>query len=241
MNWREEAKKRVVLALDTPNAKEGTRLLERLGPRIKIVKVHTLCDELGASDAMHLVHRGAKRRKGFFDLKLFDTSGTVIARAQIAKRAGAGMLTVHGRGEPAMIRGAVLYGPLHVFAVMRLTTETRSTVGGLDAIGEWASRAINAGVKGLVTPAADLPFLAENLRLNLNRKIWLVVPGIRPAGQSADEHVSSATPKEAIRNGADFLVIGRPITQAPDPVAAFDAIVEEVAEALAKRERGGNP
>ncbi len=238
MNWYEEARKRIILALDGLNAKESVHLLERLGPRVKIVKLHALCDELGASAAMQLIRRGAKRRKGFFDLKFLDTSGTVIARAQIAKRAGADMLTVHGRGEPAMIRGAVLYGPPNIFAVMRLTTERRSAIGGLDAIGGWASHAINAGVAGLVTPAADLPLFAENLarlKLDTGRKVALVVPGIRPDGESADEHISSAPPREAIRNGADFLVIGRPITRASDPVKAFDAIVEEVAEALAKR------
>ncbi|MBI2624145.1 orotidine 5'-phosphate decarboxylase [Candidatus Parcubacteria bacterium] len=240
MDWKQEARNRIILALNAPYANEGARLLERLGSRVKIVKLHTLCDVLGASAAMHLVHRGAKHRKGFFDLKLLDTSEAVIARAQIAKEAGASMLTVHGRGTPAMIRSAVLYGPLNIFAVMRLTTEERSTIGGLNAVGEWASRAINAGVSGLVTPSADLPFLTENI-VRLNRKVPLIAPGIRPDGQSADEHVSSATPKEAIRNGADFLVIGRPITRAPDPVAAFDAIVEEVAEALAEREHGGKP
>lgn len=239
MDWKEEARKSIVLALDNLNAEESTRLLERLDPRVNIVKVHTLYDDLGASVAMHLIHRGAKRRKGFADLKFLDTSETVIARALVAKHAGASMLTVHGRGEPAMIRGAVLHGPPHVFAVMRLTTETRSSIGGLDAIGEWASRAISAGVTGLVTPEADLPFLAENLarlkKTSLYRNISLVVPGIRPDGQSADEHISSAPPREAIRKGANLLVIGRSVTRAPDPVAAFDAIVEEVAGALAER------
>ncbi|MBI3304812.1 orotidine 5'-phosphate decarboxylase [Candidatus Parcubacteria bacterium] len=241
MNWYEEARKRIVLALDDP---EDTALLEDLGPRVKIVKLHALCDTLGASAVIQLIRRAAPHRKGFFDWKLLDTSGTVIARARIAKHAGASMMTVHGRGEPAMIRGAVLYGPPHVFAVMRLTTETKSDIGGLDAVGEWASRAVNAGVAGLVTPAEDLPFLAENLarlKLDTSRKVAFVVPGIRPAGESTDEHASTATPQWAIQNGADFLVIGRPITRAPDPVKVFDAIVEEVAQALAERARGGKP
>lgn len=236
MDKKQQAGERIILALDDLDPDRCARLLERLGRRVRIVKNHDLCDSLGAYGAMRLLrHHGAHPHlMGFFDLKILDTPETAAVRARILRDAGASILTVHGRGTIAMIQAAVQCGPPNIFAVLRLTTEERSTIGGLAAVGAWASRALNAGVTGLVTPKADLQFLKENLA-RYHRKIQLVAPGIRPAGQSADEHISSAPPREAIRNGADLLVVGRPITRASDPVAAFDSIAEEVAQALAER------
>ena len=173
----------------------------------------------------------------FLDLKLHDIPTTVAGAVRAAARLGASMLTLHAAGGEGMIAAAreaaeAALGPRPVLlAVTVLTSLDRRD---LDAIGlagppeaavlRLARLALAAGADGLVCSAREV----AALRAALGQEPILVVPGIRPAGSPADDQRRTMTPREAVSAGADWLVIGRPITRSPDPSAAARAIAASV-------------
>ncbi len=174
----------------------------------------------------------------FLDLKLHDIPNTVAGAVRAAAGLGAALLTVHAAGGRAMLEAAVqaaraFPSPPRLLAVTVLTSLDTGDLAATGVAGaplEQAARlaglARDAGLDGVVCSPQEI----EAVRAVLGPKALVVVPGIRPAGGAVGDQKRVATPAEALAAGADLLVIGRPITAAPDPAAAARAIAAEIAE-----------
>jgi len=232
---------RIFVALDTPDPARARDLAKRLSGRVGGFKIGL---EAFIANGPALV--GELRDSGhvvFLDLKLHDIPNTVGGAAAAAARLGVAYLTVHALGGPAMIRRAVEacreHGPAGapapvVLAVTILTSHddaslARIGIGGgcADAVPRLAALAREAGATGLV---------CSPLEIAAARRAYpdgvLVVPGIRPKSdepRTADDQARVATPGEAVRAGADRIVVGRPITESRDPVAAAETIADDIA------------
>ena len=179
----------------------------------------------------------------FLDLKLHDIPNTVAGAVRAAMALNPAFLTIHASGGPAMIQAAAEAARTEAEAsnrphidLLAVTVLTSLDADDLAAIGQdhhvadqvrrLGELAIKSGATGLVCAPYEVGFLREDLCDD----VVLVVPGIRPAMAAKDDQKRVMTPAEAVMHGADYLVIGRPITAAPDPVAAARAIVRELAE-----------
>lgn len=231
---------RVIVALDFDDSLSAFALASRLDPAKCAVKVGK--ELFTASDAgfvRELVRRGFRV---FLDLKFHDIPNTVARACAVATRLGVWMLNVHASGGPAMMaaaRDAVAHtaaesGPPRplLIAVTVLTSLTADDLAatGVDSTPEeqalrLARLAHAQGLDGVVCSAHE----AALLRRAFGAGFTLVTPGIRPEGAAAQDQARVMTPREAVAAGADYLVIGRPITAAPDPLAALDAINASIA------------
>lgn len=227
------ARERVIVALDVPDAARALALAGQLHGLIQWFKVGL---ELYLSEGNGVVK--ALRDKGysvFLDLKLHDIPNTVAGAVRSASRAGAQMLTIHAGGGPAMMAAAAeAAAGLPVFPkLLAVTVLTSMDQSQLQAIGVSSSPAEqvlrlaragwDSGIRGFVSSAEEVAAMRRSFP-----QATLVIPGIRPAGSAIGDQKRVATPAEAIAAGADYLVIGRPITQAPDPTAAAAAILAEI-------------
>lgn len=167
----------------------------------------------------------------FLDLKLHDIPTTVGRAARNAGRLGAAMLTVHALGGPEMVRAAV-DGAAEGAREAGVDPPAVIAVGVLSSLAEQAGtspaslafEAVEAGARGAVVSGDDV----RDVREALGEDVLLVVPGIRPSGLGADDHVRVLTPAEALERGADYLVVGRPITEAADPAEAARGVLREI-------------
>ncbi len=227
------AGKRIIVALDGMGLTAARELAQQIGPRVYAFKVHDLWDLFGSQIVDVLRDVGAERV--FVDLKLNDISETVGLRAALVKSAGGNILTVHASGGIEMMREAVESGPEMLLAITALTSlssaECEDIYGAPSqvVVRRFALMAAKAGVHGIVCSPKEL---ARLNKMNELDKLHFIVPGIRPAGMKVegDKQQRTGTPRQAILDGASYLVIGRPITQAPDPAAALDAIIAEMEE-----------
>jgi orotidine-5'-phosphate decarboxylase len=225
---------RLIVALDTSDVGEASWLVERIGDAAVFYKIGT---ELAYSGGLPLVSElAAAGKQVFLDLKLHDIPNTVERATAQAAKLGAKFLTVHAYPQTmrAAVRGAKESG-MQVLAVTVLTSYDDADLfdavyrfGVVETVRRRAEQALELGVDGLVASAAE----AAMARQTVGAGLILVTPGIRPEGAAAGDQKRVATPAEAMRNGADYLVIGRPVTQAPDPRAASEAIVAEIGAAL---------
>jgi orotidine-5'-phosphate decarboxylase len=225
---------RLIVALDTSDVGEARGLVARIGDGATIYKIGM---ELAYSSGLKLAPELASAGKQvFLDLKLHDIPNTVERATAQAAKLGARFLTVHGYPQTmrAAIAGAEGSG-MQILAVTVLTSYDDADLldacyrfGVVETVRRRAEQALALGVDGLVASAAE----AAMVRRDVGDRILLVTPGIRPAGTAAADQKRVATPADAIRNGADYLVVGRPVTQAPDPRAAAEAVVAEIARAL---------
>ena len=225
---------RLIVALDVADATSAARLVDAIGDAATFYKVGM---ELAyGGDGLALVGRLASAGKQVFvDLKLHDIPNTVErATAQVAKL-GATFLTVHAYPQTmrAAVAGAAGSG-LGILGVTVLTScddedlsEAGYRFGVVEMVRRRAEQAQALGLQGLVASAAE----AKGIRAAVGPKMILVTPGIRLAGADVGDQKRVATPASAIRDGADYLVVGRPITIASDPREAAMAIVEEIAAA----------
>jgi orotidine-5'-phosphate decarboxylase len=225
---------RLIVALDMSDVGEAQRLVERIGDAATFYKVGM---ELAyAKDGLAFASRlAAAGGQVFLDLKLHDIPNTVERATAQAARLGAKFLTIHAYPQTmrAAVAGAKGSG-LELLAVTILTSYDDADVldagyrfGVVELVRRRAEQAQALGVDGLVASAAE----AAGLRLAVGKSMILVTPGIRPAGAEAGDQKRVATPKSAIQDGADYLVVGRPITAADDPRAAAAVIVAEIASA----------
>jgi orotidine-5'-phosphate decarboxylase len=235
---------RLIVALDAPDAAEAERLVAAIGEAGRFYKIGM---ELAYGGGLALAPKLARAGKRVFvDLKLHDIPNTVErATAQIA-RLGATFLTVHAYPQTMRAAKAGAKGSgLKLLAVSVLTSSDDSDLAeagyafGVNALVERRARqAVAAGIDGLVCSPAE----AAKIRAAVGDSLLLVTPGIRPLGAATGDQKRVATPAAAIADGADYLVVGRPITQDPDPRAAADRIVAEIAAAQsplpAKRAEG---
>ncbi len=234
----EEARKRLIVALDVPDAASALALVGQLEKNCQWFKVGLeLFVAAGPRVIEPLVARG---HSVFLDLKLYDIPNTVAATVRSASKLGVKMLTLHAGGGPAMLTAAkaALTGvenPPELLAVTVLTSMDQAQVHavGLDRspagqVELLAKMGLEAGIRGFVCSPQEV----GSLRVLTGPGGVLVIPGIRPAGAAVGDQKRIATPAEALRMGASYLVVGRPITQAKDPAEAADAILQEMAEAL---------
>jgi orotidine-5'-phosphate decarboxylase len=222
--------KRVIVPLDFPGEAEALAFAARLDARLCRVKVgKELFVAAGPSVVQRLQERGFEV---FLDLKFHDIPNTVAGACRSAARLGVWMLNVHASGGEAMMRAAreALAGlarPPLLIAVTILTSlsqEDLARIGLAGSVEENVERlarlARACGLDGVVCSAQE----ASALRRATGPDFTLVTPGIRLAAAKADDQSRVVTPVEAVRLGADYLVIGRPITQAPDPAATLESI-----------------
>lgn len=222
----------VVLALDLPDRAAALHLLDGL-PGLRWVKVGAiLMTREGPGLVRELAGRGLKV---FLDLKWHDIPNTVREAVLAARDLGVQMATVHTLGGMEMMAAAAdAGGPgLAIVGVTVLTSHTAISYGAatgrapVDLVGEAVRQARNgmeAGLAGVVCSPRE----AEPVRRSIGPGPLIVVPGIRRAGDSQDDQSRSATPREAARAGATHLVVGRPVLRAPDPAAAWTALLAEV-------------
>ncbi len=228
---------RIIVALDFAEADAALAFVRGLDParcRLKIGK------ELFTRAGPELVRAMASAGFDvFLDLKFHDIPNTVGAACAAAAGLRVWMVNVHALGGAAMMRAAraqvdaAAHKPL-LIAVTLLTSMAQGDLEDLGLAGSppqavlrLARLAERAGMDGVVCSPQEVPLL----RAEMPRDFRLVTPGIRPAGNGADDQVRIATPASAVRSGADYLVIGRPITRASDPVRALAAIEQEINEA----------
>ena len=229
-----KADPRLIVALDAPNVATAAKWVETLGDSVAFYKVGMeLVYAGGLPFASDLIKSG---KQVFIDLKLHDIPETVQrATAQIAGL-GAAFLTVHAYPQTMRAASAGAAGSsLGILAVSVLTSSDDSDLAeagyalGVKAlVARRAAQAAAIGVAGLVCSAAE----AGAIKGLVGERLKLVTPGIRPADSDSGDQKRIATPAGALRAGADYLVVGRPITRAPDQRAAAMAIVEEMAGAL---------
>ncbi len=234
----EDARNRLIVALDFPDAVSAVKLVDRLDGQCKWFKVGLeLFVAAGPSVLEPLLKRG---HSIFLDLKFHDIPNTVAGAVRSAASLGVRMVNVHAGGGPAMLEAArtALDGfpdPPELLAVTILTSMDSTQTGavGLDRspsqqVELLARMSLTAGIRGFVCSPQEV----APLRALTGPEGVLVTPGIRPAGSATGDQKRIATPAESLRNGASYLVVGRPITQAPDPAASTEAILREMAEAL---------
>lgn len=225
---------RIIVALDYPDAESARRVVARLSPELCRLKVgKELFVAAGPDFVRELVALGYAV---FLDLKFHDIPHTVAQACRAAARLGVWMVNVHASGGPRMLAAAreALEGlerrPL-LIAVTVLTSMGPEELGaiGVDAGPEQqvlrlAGLTAEAGLDGVVCSALEAPAL----RRELGPDFRLVTPGIRPAGGEVGDQTRVLTPIQALRAGADYLVIGRPITQSAEPVATLKQISAEI-------------
>jgi orotidine-5'-phosphate decarboxylase len=228
-----DPRERLIVALDVPSVAAAEALVARLGDAVAFYKIgYQLGFAGGLAFAQTLAGAG---KRVFLDMKLHDIGNTVAQGVKSVARMGVSFLTVHAYPQTmhAAVDAAGDSG-MRILAVTVLTSydDADLAAAGYDftvpeLVAERAAQARDIGVDGLVCSAEE----AANLRSIVGAGMVLVTPGIRPAGAEAGDQKRVMTPAAAVKAGADYLVIGRPIVAAADPKAAADAIVAEIATA----------
>jgi orotidine-5'-phosphate decarboxylase len=224
---------KLCLALDFPTRQEILAAARRFGPQVGWLKIGL---EAFVSEGPGLVAEVARSAKVFLDLKFHDIPNTVAGAVAAAERSGASLLNVHASGGREMLlaaRRALSEGPRRprLVAVTLLTSIDAKALADLPMAGHpegiarrLAVLAKDCGLDGVVCSPTDLPAI----RAACGPEFLTVVPGIRPAGSEALDQKRIATPRQALAAGADLLVVGRPVTAAPDPDAALAALRDEI-------------
>lgn len=220
----------LIIALDYPDRTGALSLVDRLGPDADFYKVGLELFTRWGPDAVSTLQDRGKRV--FLDLKLHDIPNTVAGAVRVAGELGVDFLTVHGSGGRAMLEAAVEASQATAEGTLRILAVTALTSLDGPALGEaWgraspdprvevlrlARLAADAGVHGVVASAQE----AGSLREELGPAMALVTPGIRLPGGARHDQSRVMTPSDAVEAGADYLVVGRSITGAPDPAQAL--------------------
>lgn len=230
------AQEKFIVALDVPDAEAADRLLDQLGDSVRWVKVGLqLFTAEGPSLVQKLKSRGYKV---FLDLKFHDIPNTVHGAIRSAVNLGVEMTTMHFSGGARMIAAAhkaAEGSPLLILGITVLTSFDEAELAGIglhDPVEKQVRRLVDLGVSQGVRGVVCSPLEIAVLRQAHGSALTIVTPGVRPAGGDKGDQSRVMTPSEAIRTGADYLVIGRPITGAPSPKDAARAIAEEITQAL---------
>ena len=221
----------IAVALDAPDLDTAARWAQAVTPHVAVVKVGL---ELFCRTGPSVVDvvRGGSGVDLFLDLKLHDIPNTVAGAARSVARLQPTYLTVHASGGRDMVRAAVDAVPdVKVAAVTVLTSMTPDALDAvglagppLDAVRRLALLSVEAGARALVCS----PHEVAAVRAEVGRDVTLITPGVRPAGADVQDQARVATPQQALADGADLLVVGRPITGAADPGAAAAALAAEL-------------
>ena len=222
---------KIIVALDVPSAIAAINLCDRL-PQVSFWKVGL---ELFIADGSTILRELKDRnKKVFLDLKLHDIPNTVAAACRVATKYGADFLTIHASGGKAMMQAAqaeVNGSSTKLLAVSLLTSisasELVSDLKVMLEVPEYVSQMVILAKESGLTGAVCSPHEVQSLRSLLGEDFCFVTPGVRPAGAAVGDQSRVMTPKDAIAAGANYLVIGRPITAAIDPVAAWEQICQD--------------
>lgn len=217
----------VAVALDAPDLETAARWADLVTPYVSTVKIGLELYLRYGPEAVTAI-RGASGVEVFLDLKLHDIPATVAGAARAVARLRPEILTVHAAAGPAAIRAAVQAAPAtRIAGVTVLTSLGDDDLAAIglagpvrDAVRRLAVLSVAAGARALVCSPREV----AGLRAEVGPDITLITPGIRAAGSDAQDQARVSTAEEALRAGSDLLVIGRPITGAPDPGAAAAAI-----------------
>ena len=226
---------RLIVALDVPDVDAARRLLDRLAGRAGMFKVgKQLFTAAGPGLVTELVARG---EKVFLDLKYHDIPNTMAGAVKAAVTLGVSLVDVHGLAGPVAIEsaaGAIGNAATRLIAVTVLTSHDDATLAAIglrgpvpEAVRRLALLAQAAGAHGVVASPREVRLIRDAC----GDQFLIVTPGVRPSGSAMGDQARAATPAAALSAGADYLVVGRPITEAADPAAAADAIVGEIASA----------
>ena len=233
------AAERLIVALDVADLESARRLVQRVAPHVTSFKVGSELFTACGPAAVELVQKVGGRV--FLDLKFHDIPNTVARAARVATRLGVWMFNLHVQGGAAMLREATAAvneetrrakGPRPlVVGVTVLTSMAERDLADLgirktmkDQVLYLAQLAQKAGLDGIVASAQE----TQVLRFACGPQFVIVTPGIRPAGAQWGDQQRVETPAVAVRAGATYLVVGRPITEAPDPAAAAQGILREL-------------
>ncbi|MEP6461879.1 MAG: orotidine-5'-phosphate decarboxylase [Frankiaceae bacterium] len=222
----------IAVALDAPDLDTAARWASLVTPYVSVVKVGLQLFCRYGPDVVAVV-RGGSRVGLFLDLKLHDIPATVAGAAQSVARLKPRYLTVHATGGTAMIRAAVEAVPdVQIAAVTVLTSMTGADLDAVglagppaDAVRRLAALSVAAGARAIVCSPQEV----AGVRAEVGPGITLITPGVRPFGADAQDQARVATPAQALADGADLLVVGRPITGAADPASAAAQLAADLA------------
>lgn len=224
---------RLIVALDVPNVVQGLALAEKLGDSVSFYKIGLgMLTGGGLALANELKQDHGKRI--FLDMKLFDISATVEAAVRGLAQFNLDFLTVHG--DPHVVRAAkegAAGSDTKILAVTILTSLDRGDLddclirdGAIpDLVAERAGRALEAGADGVISSPQEAAMIRA---LPQAESRLIVTPGVRPTGSASGDQKRIATPRQAIADGADHIVVGRPIWQHQDPRAAAQMVLSEL-------------
>lgn len=229
-----KADDRLIVALDVPNAIQGLKLAEDIGDAVSFYKIG-LGMLTGGGLALANELKGEHGKKIFLDMKLFDIGATVENAVRGLAQFDLEFLTVHG--DPYVVTAAkegAADSDMKILAVTILTSLDRQDLDGAlikegdlrDLVQERAGNAFVAGADGVIASPQEAALIRA---LPEAEGKLIVTPGVRPTGAALGDQKRVATPSSAISDGADHIVVGRPIWQAPSPRAAAQAIVDELA------------
>ncbi|MCG6926830.1 MAG: orotidine-5'-phosphate decarboxylase [Acidobacteria bacterium] len=229
------ARDRLIVALDVPTAEAGRALVDQLAGEVGLFKIGSqLFTAAGPGFVQEIVGRG---EDVFLDLKFHDIPNTVAGAVSSASRLGVSLVDVHGLGGRAMLEAAVGALPAmktRLLAITILTSHDEESLGQIgvngsvhDSVRRLALLARDSGVDGVVASPHEVAVIREACGADF----LIVTPGIRPAGAATGDQARAATPATALAAGADYLVVGRPITAVANPRAAAAAIVRQMESA----------
>jgi orotidine-5'-phosphate decarboxylase len=226
------AKDKLIVPLDVPTAQAARELIEAIGGTVGFFKVGNQLFTAAGPDIVQEVR--ASGSKVFLDLKFHDIPNTVRHAVESASALGVDMLTIHLSGGRAMCEAAVVGRGISNVLILGVTVLTSLNDGALSEIGFrgsvedevllLAELAKNVGITGLVASPQELGVLRERF----GSIFTTVIPGIRPAWSEPGDQQRILTPRQAVEAGADYLVIGRPITASANPKTAVQRIVDEL-------------
>jgi orotidine-5'-phosphate decarboxylase len=224
------AAEKIIVALDVPSQEEARTLLSLLAGEVGAFKIGL---QRYTADGPDLVRAASAVGPVFLDLKMHDIPNTVAKAVESADQLGVRMLTLHLSGGSDMIRAAVAArkSKMLLLGVTVLTSSDEATLeetGVSSTTADHVLRLARLGVVNGIDGLVASPQEARMLRQEFGDRIKIVTPGIRPLGSETSDQKRIASPREAVEAGADYLVIGRPITGAPDPKAAVRRIVAEL-------------
>ena len=225
---------RLIFAVDVPEVEQAKDLVTQLGPSVDFFKIGM--ELMMTGDYFELLDWLVERdKKVFVDLKLFDVPATVSKAIKRLSKRGAYFTTIHGN-QSMMEAAAAEKGDLKVLAVTALTSLDRGDLDDLgfdcaveDLVISRARRAYDSGVDGIVASGLELP----SIRKALEDKILIVTPGIRPVeNRQTDDQKRVVTVERAFQDGADYIVVGRPIQNADNPREAAELIQESISNSI---------
>jgi orotidine-5'-phosphate decarboxylase len=233
-HYLDVAREKLIVALDFWKIEDARNLVRELGDDVSFYKVGLGLQLVGGNEfAKELIAQG---KRVFLDYKYYDIEETVSRAVAQAAELKITFLTVHG--VASIMKAAVAGRGNSDMKILGVTVLTSMDAGDIKEMGfecnveelviARAKKALEVGVDGVVASARE----AAELRKQTSNKLMIVSPGIRPGGSAKDDQKRVATPFEAIRAGADYLVLGRPVYGADDPKAAAQAIIQEMADAL---------